>query len=93
MDCVLGLPTATRGSHPPTRGQGISRFSRKMLPCMLGGFDHAGSATPRHRGMVGIAFCRNYGMGTRDVCVFAAQYPAYTYPCQRFRRTLAGVPT
>jgi len=59
---------------------------------MLGVFDHAGAAIPRHCGLVGVTFYRNYGMGTRDD-VFAAQYPAYTYPCQRFRHVLASVPT
>ena len=57
---------------------------------MLGVLDLAGSAIPRLGGMVGVAFCWFDGIGTRFVKVFAAGYPAYTYPCQRFRRALAG---
>jgi len=30
------------------------------------------------------------GIGTPDYIAYAARYPAYTRPCQRFAETLAG---
>ena len=32
----------------------------------------------------------SYGVGTPEGVSFAAQYPACTYPCQRFAPALAG---
>ena len=59
---------------------------------MLGVFDHARSATPRLGGMVGVAFHLENSLGTWELKSFAAQYPAYMYPCQRFEHALAAVP-
>jgi len=60
---------------------------------MLGVFDRAGSATPCPRGVVGVAFHLDNGLGTRELRHFAAQYPAYTFPCQRFGHALTVVST
>jgi hypothetical protein len=60
---------------------------------MLGVFDRARPATPRLCGVAGVAFRRSEGLGTWFIGTFAAQYPAYTFPCQRFGHALAGVST
>jgi len=60
---------------------------------MLGVFDRARSATPRLGGVVGIAFHNEKCLGTWELTFFAAQYPAYMYPCQRFEHALANVST
>jgi hypothetical protein len=39
-----------------------------------------------------VAFCRLEGMGARIVKSYAAQWLAYTRPCQRFARRLAATP-
>jgi hypothetical protein len=58
---------------------------------MLGVFDHARPATPRLGGVVGVAFHIEKCLGTWELISFAAQYPAYMYPCQRFEHGLAAV--
>jgi hypothetical protein len=33
-----------------------------------------------------------YGVGVPEVCSYAAEYPARTFPCQRFDAALAAAP-
>jgi len=39
---------------------------------------------------VHVAFRSMHSVGVPGVLFFAAQYPAYAHPCQRFAVTLAG---
>jgi hypothetical protein len=73
-------PTATAwGRHRP------SRFPCKVHPCMFGVSDRAEPrpSSPLPPGRV-LPSCALTPSALRSQVNFAAQYPPYTYPCQRF---------
>jgi hypothetical protein len=49
-----------------------------------------GPDTPRDVGVPGVAFRFSLRRRRPGVCSFAAEYPARTFPCQRFVAALAG---
>ncbi len=69
---------------------GISRFPRKVLPCMLGVSDRAGfGCTSRYR-RIRCCLPLPFSVGIPENSCFAAEYPARTFPCQRFVAALAS---
>jgi hypothetical protein len=49
-----------------------------------------GRPSARARALGRVAFRSQNGVGTLDfICTFAAQWPAYAHPCQRFATHLA----
>ena len=84
---ALRLPTTPQGAIPLGKLE-ISRFSCKMCPCMLGVSDYVGSPqAPRHW-PAGCCLPPSPRTSAPQSAVFEAQYPAYTFPCQRFARSL-----
>jgi len=70
-------------------GRRISRFSRKLLPCLLGVSDPAGYQRPLPLRFVGCCLPHSpTGSASRSKPFFVAQYPAGTFPCQRFVRSI-----
>ena len=55
---------------------------------MLGSTTTRGRPGARVRAPDRIAFRQDNGVGTPDMTPFAAQWPAYAHPCQRFARHL-----
>ena len=87
---VLGLPDASHHSIGGGRTQGLPVLVRGVS-VRARGLRPRGTRTHlaismRHGG----AFRYPYGVGVPDLASFAAQYPARTYPCQRFEVVLAG---
>src|SRR5216684_5547609 len=88
---VLGLPDASRRSIGGGRAQdlpvpvrGVSVRARGLRP--RGTRTHLAISM---RPVVPCAYLHSVGVPKRSF-TFAAQYPARTYPCQRFGETLAG---
>src|SRR5439155_21777626 len=92
LDFPMRSPAPSAGDR-----RGTSRFPCEVHPCMRGVFDRAGSwnASRSRRPRCGLPrlstasaprSTRCLRSGVRD---FAAQYPACTYPCQRFALVLA----
>ena len=88
--CVLGLPDAacdvlcrrqTRDLPVPVRG--VSVHARGLRPRGV-----PAQLAVSLRRMWPSASCK--GVGTPESVYFAAQYPAYTYPCQRFTSALTS---
>ena len=57
---------------------------------MPGSIDDAGPPVARDDVPGRVAFCRLEGIGTPIWKSYAAQWLAYTYPCQRFADSLAA---
>lgn len=88
--CVLRLPDAARRSIGGGRTQDLPVLVRSVSV-------HARGLRPRGtRAHLAIAMRPvvpsdyPYSVGIPDQASFAAQYPACTYPCQRFSHPLAG---
>ena len=62
----------------------ISRFPFKERTCMPGSPTTQGRPGTRTIAPVRVAFHLTYGVGTLGYIAFAAQWLAYTHPCQRF---------
>ncbi len=82
--------------HPPRAVCRVSRFSRMVLPRMLGVSSSTapGPSAPLHSWC--IRCCLRPQKKTRHLegeLDFAAQYPACVCPCQRFGRALTRTPT
>jgi hypothetical protein len=67
----------------PTADPETSRFPVEMHSCMLGSSTARGRRGTRAGAPHHVAFRSLNGVGT-PIDPFAAQYPACTFPCQRF---------
>ena len=79
------LDFTMRPKHRCLGGRRISRFSRRLRPYMLGVSDLAGylRASPRTALRLWPS-PSSHRVGIPNLAYFAAQYPACTFPCQRF---------
>jgi len=68
----------------------ISRFPRKKLLCMPGSMTTQDQATARADAIARVAFYQWDSIGILIENTFAAQWLAYTLPCQRFADALAA---
>lgn len=84
-----------RPAAPSPRVEAGSPGSRAlMLPRMLGVFDRARSLCTSPFLVRWVLPSNSVDrLGTWERNDFAAQYPAYVFPCQRLRHVLAAVPT
>ena len=71
--------------------RGISRLPRKVLPCMHGVFDRAGSTgDSRIAPPAMLPSASLNDVGTPKPLISRLNSPACTYPCQRFTPALAS---
>ena len=89
-DCVLGLPAAALELHRLRGGHRISRFSRKVLPYMLGVFDHAGPAIPRHRGNGWCCLLRETTASAPGTSCFRGSIPGLHVPLSTLQARPCG---
>ena len=68
----------------------ISRFPYKERTRMLGSPTTRGRSGTRICAPERLAFRQDNGVGAPNRPPFAAQWPAYTHPCQRFAAGLAA---
>ena len=87
----VSLDFPTRPAAPSAAGDhGISRFSREVCPCMHGVSDRAGLRRVSRYRRAGCGLPpSSTASASRSEVAFAAQYPACTFPCQRFAPALA----
>jgi len=90
--CIIGSGLSPSRCGPlvrPTADPEISRFPDEARACMLGSRTARDRQSARASALRRVAFrCQN-GVGV-PIDSFAAQYPAYMFPCQRFDASLAA---
>jgi hypothetical protein len=88
---VLRLPDASQGYCFALGERGISRFPCEVFRYVLGVCDRAGlSCTLPYRRTQCCLPLSPYSVGVQEDISFAAEYPARTFPCQRFDAALAS---